>query len=207
MNILEIYNKYDIPPNLQEHQLTVASVAQTVCEVQTGFLETDTVVRACLLHDMGHIIKFKLESTAPGLELDDVERWRAVQKRFIAKYGSSEHEATLAIACELGVSERMLALLDMMGFPHANSTLATGDRAAIIATYSDMRVSPTGVTTLRARLDNIRERYGSTPEGVERERAYEEMENLLFRDADAGPDTITEQSITPVRDELRSAVV
>lgn len=203
MIIAEIYESYEIPPNLQEHQLTVASVAQTVCDVQVGFVETDAVVRACLLHDMGNIIKFKLESTDPGLALGDVEHWRTVQKRFIAKYGPSEHEATLAIAREIGVPSRILELLDMIGFSHARATLESGDRAAMIASYSDMRVSPTGVTSLHARLDNIRERYGSTPERVDMEKAYEAMEKELFTDVHIAPEDITDESVAVIRNQLR----
>ena len=61
MTILEIYEKYKIMPQLQEHQLRVASVAKTICDHLLVPVHTDHVVSVCLLHDMGNILKFDLQ--------------------------------------------------------------------------------------------------------------------------------------------------
>ncbi len=202
MTIEEIYRTYDIPPNLQDHQLTVASVAHAVCGLVRDMHETDDVVRTCLLHDMGNIIKFKFDSTAFGLVLENVEHWRSVKRRFIEIYGPDEHAATVAIAREIGVSDRILQLLDRVGFSHAVETLGSGDRAGMIAAYSDMRVSPTGVTSLSERLDNIHERYGNVAGGFESDRAFGEMERILFTDATGRPEDITDVRIAKTKETL-----
>ena len=47
-------------PNLAMHQLRVAGVAMQICESLDTNIDTNSVVKACLLHDMGNIIKFNL---------------------------------------------------------------------------------------------------------------------------------------------------
>ena len=68
MTILEIYEKYKIMPQLRTHMLRVAAVGKIVCDAvnekvkqnRGEFVNTKNVVTACLLHDMGNIIKFDL---------------------------------------------------------------------------------------------------------------------------------------------------
>ncbi len=59
--ISEIYEEYKIMPNLREHQLRVAAVAAQICDNFNKPLNKKEIITACLLHDMGNIIKFKLE--------------------------------------------------------------------------------------------------------------------------------------------------
>jgi len=50
-------------PQLDEHQLTVAAVADFICAHFNGNINRNNIVKACLLHDMGNIIKFDLSIT------------------------------------------------------------------------------------------------------------------------------------------------
>lgn len=99
--IAQIYSDFRIMPNLQLHQLRVAAVAKTVCNRFTFECDTAHVVVACLIHDMGNIIKSKLDRFPAWTEAADLKYWEQVKRNFIAQYGEDERAATLAIAREL----------------------------------------------------------------------------------------------------------
>src|SRR5258708_24588552 len=95
-SILQIYQKYNLPPNLIRHQLEVSAVGRYLCDHWTGtHVDKELITQALLLHDMGNIIKFK----RPFLgELEkDSAYWEKVQDEFIQKYGKDVHNATVKI--------------------------------------------------------------------------------------------------------------
>ena len=55
----QIYEKYKIIPFLVMHQLRVAAVAEMICDSLSMSIDKDNIVRACTLHDMFNIVKFK----------------------------------------------------------------------------------------------------------------------------------------------------
>ena len=107
MNILQIYKKYQIMPQLAEHQLTVAAVAEELLNhlsfppkadpPPAEILDRHDVVAACLLHDMGNIVKFDLTKTPdlhPGLFLKPKDRifWESVKQEFIERRSSNSSD-------------------------------------------------------------------------------------------------------------------
>ena len=53
MNIIDLYNKYHLPENLQIHMLRVAACSNLVIENWRGKeIDKDAIIRVCLLHDM-----------------------------------------------------------------------------------------------------------------------------------------------------------
>jgi hypothetical protein len=76
MKILDIYKDYQIPDNLQLHQLRVAGVAKlTFDNWLSEKPDINLITSVCLLHDMGNIIKFDFEKF-PQLVEGDIEHWR-----------------------------------------------------------------------------------------------------------------------------------
>src|SRR3989344_1397907 len=116
MKIIEIYKKYKIPPNLQEHQLRVAAVALTICDNFNSEIDKDSVIKAALLHDMGNIIKFDLSKFPEFLEPEGIEYWKRVKEEFRKKYGEDEHNATYEIAKEIGVNKFAFEIIQGYGF-------------------------------------------------------------------------------------------
>ncbi len=182
--ISEIYDEYNIIPNLREHMLRVAGVAAWVCdhmseEVQKQ-LHRDEIISACLLHDMGNIIKFDFSGTEDLFPGVDVAYWLQVQKDFIHRYGPSEHHAHLLIVRELGMTELTLALINSIGFSYLPEVLASTDLSKKICAYADTRVAPQGVATLVERFQDWEKRYRGrldektfSQEEIGKERAYE----------------------------------
>lgn len=239
MNIVEIYKKYQIMPQLQEHQLTVAGVAKTILEnlvppqpsAKGGHLllfESEPqsrrpqgegiskdIITACLLHDMGNIIKFDLSKTdklLPGrFTKEDIEFWRKVKEGYIVKYGNDEHHATIKIAKELGVSKRGIELIDCIGFRNGKNNAESENFGKKVCAYSDMRVGPKGIISLEGRLLDLRGRYehkhilmgGNESLRVEFENGLRHIEKQIFEHSNIRPEDITEDNIKQRLGELK----
>jgi hypothetical protein len=208
MSIIDIYQKYKIIPNLAEHQLRVAGVAEVICGHISPTVNTRDVVTACLLHDMGNIIKFNLEVTQkmmPGKFTDEqINYWKQVKAGFVGKYGNDEHAASVAIAEEVGVGERVIELIESIGFNTGLINAVSNDYERKICAYSDMRVGPFGVIPLEERLADLRERYdhkvhqvgGSEQKRIDFENSLRMIEQQIFERCDIKPEEITAQAVT-----------
>lgn len=147
MKITEIYKKYKIPPQLQIHQLRVAAVAKHICDNLSIPVDTNEVVSADLLHDMGNIIKFDLTLFPQFLEPEGLEYWQTVKKTFMEEYGSDEHIATKKIAEEITDDIRVHDILRQIGASRLDFVNSSDEIEFKIANYADDRVSINGVIT------------------------------------------------------------
>jgi len=225
MNILDIYKKYQIMPNLAEHQLRVAAVGDMICgnwnphpdplpKGEGGqHVDRENIVAACLLHDMGNIVKFDFSpenlKRIPGLvNVADIPRWEKVKNNFIKKYGTDSHAATVEIVKEIGVSPRVFELVDSVGFEEGIKTAGTNDAARHICSYADQRVMPLGVSSLEERFADLRIRYHNHPEGQynreDFENALRRTEKWIFEHCNIKPSDITEEAITDRKEKLKN---
>lgn len=202
MKILDIYAQYRLMPNLQEHMFRVAGVAQLICDHMTLPVDRSEVITACLLHDMGNILKFDLTVFPEFLRSKGVAYWQSVKADFHQKYGESEHEATLQIAREIGVNDRVIELISAIGFRQAKENYESVDFGRKICAYADMRVAPFGVTTLQKRSEDLAHRYSAHYPGptqkAERERFVQfltKVETQIFEKCDIQPTDLTEDRI------------
>jgi len=207
---MDIYREYKIFAGLQKHMLSVAAVAKIICEHSKADLDTESIISACLLHDMGNIIKSDLPKFPQFLEPEGLEYWQGVQNEFFEKYGRDEDEATLMIAHKIGVSERTLHLINCISFSLIEETCRSEDFADKICNYSDMRVGPKGILSLDKRIDEliVRLRFKgafSEMKVVEDSRPMRhQLEAEIFATADITPAYITDERIAPVIEELKS---
>lgn len=210
----EIYAEYRIMPNLQLHQLRVAAVAQTICENFQGEIDTQRVVTACLFHDMGNIIKFKLDYFPGAVEPEGLLYWEGIKKEFIEKYGMDHHAANILIARELGLSESVVECIDGIGFSKVPAALEGSSFEKKICEYSDGRVAPYGVTSLQERLEDGRKRYlnregvkadvaGSLDDFAQILKLEHELEAQIFAKSRITPGDITNERIGGTVDKLR----
>lgn len=206
-------------PQLAEHQLKVAGVAGLICKNLGRPVDSKEVIAACLLHDMGNIIKFDLKFTSellPGRFTEaELQAWQRVKDDYLEKYGSDEHHATLLIARELGVSDRILELIDCIGFQNGQSNAANQDFGKKICAYSDMRVGPQGVINLEQRFMDLRHRYeykhrltgGNETARLEFENGLRQIEKQIFYEAKILPHEITEAAVGTMVEVLKSAKI
>jgi len=203
MKIKDIYQNYKLMPNLRLHMYRVAGVALVICDNISETVDRDSITAACLLHDMGNIIKFKLDLFPTFLEPEGRDYWQKVQNEYFEKYGKDEHDATIAIAREIGVNDKVMRLLKSIGFTQAKENYESPQFDRKIVAYSDMRVEPNGVVSLEDRLRDGRKRTRIHKPNSHDESLFEEMsfflrkiEKQIFEKTSISPDDITDERIS-----------
>lgn len=202
MNISEIYQKYDIMPTLQDHQYRVAAVGKILCERSSENLPMPEIISACLLHDMGNLIKFNLDKIPEGLDIGNVSYWKQVQNTMKEKYGDDEHQATYTIAKEIGVSPLTLEIVKYIGTRNAGTMLEQKNIPVLLATYSDFRVTPTEITSLNQRIEDLLKRY----EGTAKYEGYKKDTVVYFAIEKFLQDSLSIESIEITPEEVSTGL-
>jgi hypothetical protein len=146
--------------------LEVAAVASYLANhIENTPINKKAIVEWALLHDMGNIVKFK-DFISPQMKMGE-EYWRKVQKKFIEKYGSDAHQATLHIIKELNLTDEqsVLTLLESSDF-RAISNNGYPSLETRICDYADMCVAPQGIVGFEKRIDDLIKRYNLTKEDI-----------------------------------------
>ena len=225
MKILEIYKKYKIMPQLAEHQLKVAGVAGMICDnwkrgmarklTRNGaetYIDRENIVAACLLHDMGNIIKFDFNFThklnPERFSKEDLIYWQKIKEGFMEEYGKDEHIASMEICKDIGVNNRVLELVDSVGFLTAILNAKGDDFGKKTIQYADDRVAPWGVASLEERFADLAKRYSHhktmTRERNNFENALLEIEKQIFANCTIKPEEITEGTVNLEIEKLRN---
>ncbi len=199
--ITDIYSEYKIMPNLQLHHFRVAAVAIQICESLDIDTDRQSIIAACLLHDMGNIIKFKLEYFPEFLEPEGLKYWQDVQNEYLNKYGKDEHIATIRIIEEMGMNKKIIDFVNDVGFSRACDLSRVKDLERKICTYADFRVSPKSVVSIKERLIEGKKRYAgrevdvTSSERFEREECMKMIEKQIFSNSNIVPKDITDESV------------
>lgn len=194
--------------NLQMHQLRVASVAYIICENLKVDFDTDSVIKACLIHDMGNIVKFNLSYFPEWNEPEGLEYWENIKNDFILKYGSNDHHANLAISKELNLSDKICLLVDSFDPGLVEMIAMDNDLARKICIYADNRVTPHEIVSIDERNLEAKKRYENHPHGFDDERRKFFMENMrkienqIFSICKIKPKDINNESIKKYFDKL-----
>lgn len=160
MNIVKIYNKYHLPENLQMHMLRVAACSNLIIDNWNGSeIDDKAIIRVCLLHDMGNIVKIPEDFSKDKEFLE-------IRKKYFDKYGSNDHEINLEIGKQEGLTEKELTILDGKRSRKNEETLKSNSYERKICAYCDQRVAPDGVVSIKERLEDAKVRYKNKPLSV-----------------------------------------
>ena len=160
MNILQIYNKYHLPENLQMHMLRVAACSNLIIDNWNGpEIDKQAIIRVCLLHDMGNMVKIPEDFSKD-------EEFIKIRKKYFEKYGTKDHEINLDIGKQEGLSEKELTILDGKRSRKNEETLKSNSYERKICAYCDQRVAPNGVVSIKERLEDAKVRYKNKPLSV-----------------------------------------
>lgn len=213
MKVKQLFEKYDVMPQLSEHQLRVGAVGQMVAENWRGGCDVEMVTKVCLLHDMGNIVKFDLSDEAQRNrmfgQVDDLANWRKVQEKYWEKYGRDAHAATKGILADAGLAS-LNKYIDEEGELYFSEALGPqlekANTESVILMYADFRVKPEGVVGYRERVDDLRDRYG----GGKSPTWYEwtgKFGKYIEGKTKIDPESITEQDARGRWDELLSVTI
>lgn len=181
--------------------LEVAAVASYIIEnFSLQNFDQQAVIEACLLHDMGNIIKFK-DFHSEHMKLEE-EYWRKVQKDFVKRYGLDTHDATIEIVKELSLinAKPILRILDSLRF-HDLSLKGYENIEARICDFADMCVAPWGVVGFEERIADIinRYRYDNDNENIKLRR---ENAKKVQESTNADLTKITQVNFEPIISQL-----
>jgi hypothetical protein len=201
MKARDIYEKFKVPPNLQEHLIRVTKVALFMADRwQEPGLNIDLLKKACLLHDLGNLVKFKLKEwpESLGKEQSRLDYWLRVQAEMVDKYGPNDHQATMAMLEEAGVDEKVREIVLAKSFGNVLAIQKFGGWELKILFYADLRTGPFGVMPLKERLDEVIKRSDKYRDRQDLDKLIEaaaEIEKELEAKLDKPVSTITEESI------------
>lgn len=205
MNIIKIYEKYGIPENLQMHMLRVTACSKLILDNWIGEkLDEKSIIRVCLLHDMGNLVKMPED-------FSDDKIFIKTRKKYYDKYGTNEHEINLEIAKEEGLSKKELEILDGKRSRKNEETLKGNSYEIKVCAYSDQRVAPNGVVSIKERLEDSKERYKNRPLSVwsDEKKANKliecslGIEKQIFEKCNIKPEDITNESIAYYIEEFK----
>ncbi len=218
MTIKEIYQHYPVHRGLQEHMIRVAAVAKLICDNSTQPVDTENIVTACLLHDMGNLLKVKFDLFPELFMPEGVEYWQGQQALLVQRYGNNVHRATMAIVSELQLPAKTLKTLEAIGDEPTKGVSQSDNLEHKIATYSDMRVGLNNVVSLVERMSDLKDRYvgrdggflnmNTKAEDIDNRHQYlKKIELDIFSRASLQPEQITDESTVAIQTELWDWVV
>lgn len=160
MKIIDIYNKYHLPENLQMHMLRVAACSNLIIDNWNGNeIDKNAIIRVCLLHDMGNMVKIPED-------FSNDKEFIIIRKKYFDKFGADDHKINLEIGKNEGLSDKELKILDGKRSRKNEQTLNSDSYEIKICAYCDQRVAPDGVVDLKARLEDVKVRYKDKPLSV-----------------------------------------
>ena len=209
MRVSQIYTKYQVMPNLQDHMLRVASVTAKICNNFKKPIDKDSVIAATSLHDIGNMVRFKLEVFPEFLKPRGLEYWRKIQENFICKYGKDDYQATYKILKEIGVNQKVYRLIKSIEFRKAPLNVRHSSFEKKICIYADLRVAPTRITSLNARLREVKDRYMRN-KGISEKKfnhlslSMQTIEKQIFAQTKIKPEDITEENVGGLIEKFKS---
>ncbi len=208
--IEEIYKEYKIMPILALHQMRVASVAMQICDSLSVGVDKDSLVKACLLHDIANIIKFDLNYFPEHNEPEGIDYWQKIKNEYIEKYGNSEHTASVQIVRDLGLSEYIARLVEIIEPEYVVEVNNSKDLGEKIGIYADNRVTPHGVVSIEERNLEAKKRYENHPHSFnDKEREFfmnnmSSIEKQIFSSSNIRPEDINDESILKYLEILKN---
>ncbi|MGM5480787.1 MAG: HD domain-containing protein [Nanobdellota archaeon] len=205
----DIYIRFSIPSFLATHMRQVAKVSKFLCENFDKNTDTDCVIAALLLHDLGNVVKFDLDSPLSDelYSIEEKDELKRLQSDLKDRYGTNADETTMDMIEELNVPDKVKWLLENANWLNIEDVRDSDSIELKICAYADYRVSPQGIVSLEKRLADLRKRYHNHPHNdllpesqvKKRDAAYYDIEEQLFSRTDIKPDDINEESISEVK--------
>ena len=203
MTIKKIYEKYQIPQNLQEHMLKVGALADILTDSWTGAkIDKTAVVQAALLHDLAKPMNFDLAKQAQfGMSPAEIDELEKLQNHLKEKFGTDEHVATVGVIKDLGCNSTVVRIVDSLEWSYIPRAIKDDDVESLIVIYCDMRIGFNGILTLDDRLADLKTRAGDE-DFEEHAKNGDALEALINKYVSIDINSITDEQINALFDKL-----
>lgn len=161
----QVYDFFELPGSLQQHMLQTAALGLMICQNwKSENLDQELILTTLLLHDLANLVKFELNSTLSQSLLTSkhsLAYWQQRQNRFKNKYGENAEKANIKIIRELRPQqlEQITRILKNHSLDRLPSLLQQKNWEQKIVLYSDLRITPQGLSSIKERLLDLRQRY------------------------------------------------
>jgi hypothetical protein len=201
MTIKDIYQKFGIPPNLQEHMMRVCGIIIFIKNHWKSDIQVDWNLarEIALLHDLGNVVKFDLDKHPEflGKEQSNINYWKKMQVEVVSKYGSDDHEATKKMLEEIDIDRQAIGIILNKSFGHSVETKNSDNWILKILYYADLRTLPFGVGSLEERIADVKNRmpkYTARPDFDDLVSACRDIENQLQQKINVAVSGINDES-------------
>ncbi len=203
MKTLQIYEKYMVPVNLQKHMLKVAALAKIITDSWLDKnLDKNSIVDACIFHDIAKPMTFDLKKQVQfGMSQEDIKKLKNLQERLKNNYGDNEHQATVKICEEIGLSKNAIRFVNNLEWSYIPKLIKENEIESFIPIYCDMRISPKGILSLKERLIELKKRTSKKDYEENLENGIK-LENILKENTSIDPNSITNSQIDSLLDTL-----
>lgn len=183
---------------------------QLISKHRTGseIINRNNLISAALVHDMGNIVKFTFsEDTMSLLEwVEDLTLLKKIQQDMHQKYWQDDHQANLSICKELGIHSNIINIVDAVDFNNIIEHSFSSHPYQILITYTDLRVAPFSVVSVKERLDESAKRYGRKDRAEHAECSMQFANNHekdIFKNCSIEPEDINDETVNPLIEDLR----
>jgi len=210
-NIDSIYERFKIPKHMQMHMRRAAATVKVVVDNWTGEdINGEDAIVCLLLHDLGNVVRMSFGNNG----LDDlyeesggVDLMKKIKKEAVGIYGEDDHVATEKMCEELGISKRVMELMEEHTF-HKNKDICSGEDMDLkICAYADQRIGPRGVLNLKVRLEEANERGKNRPWYNEFDDLLEcalKIEEQVLSNTSLSEDEINDEAVMPYLEHINS---
>ena len=179
-----IFKHYQLPNLLQNHLWRTASLMELMLNHWHGpKLDKQLLIETMLLHDLGNLVKFNLSDTTPLMLLTDAELplYRTLQAEWHQKYGTVVDEVTVQFVKELRLIHAQAISQIILTHTEGTqpSTVNHDDWTQKLCDYTDFRVAPQGLVSLKERFDDLGKRYAERESGWENPEKVAQKLNLF----------------------------
>ena len=210
-NIKGIYDRFLILPNLRLHMYRTAAVAEMMCDNWKGAaINKQDIAAACLLHDIGNIVKFDLGEKRSiallGRSAKNLKYWLRVKKDTMRRYGRSDNEATHNMLVALRANRKVQLIISRMAHVFRDYKRSSSDYELLLCEYADCRTAPYGIASVTERFADFAERYKRSSIAANRTRVkfvisklgkMLDFEKMLFTHMRIMPEQVNDRSIKP----------
>ena len=202
MRVNQVYLKYKIPHNLQEHMLRVGAVIKIITDQWTGKpVNQKAMIQTGLFHDLGKPMIFDLKKQSQWMTNKEIDELRQIQTELRKRYGNDEHEVLIGVATEIGCQLETLRLLKVFEWENVSQLMKDGDSEALVPIYADMRIGPMGILPLTDRFDDLNQRRPET-KLIALLKTAEKLEQEIQAQTKVGLNKITNLEITDLFEYL-----
>jgi 5'-deoxynucleotidase YfbR-like HD superfamily hydrolase len=202
MTIKDIYNKFQIPKNLELHMLRVGALANIITDNWNGGkIDKDSIIRAALIHDIAKPLIFDPNKQAQfGMSKNEIENLIKLQKYIKSNFGQDEHIALIEIAKYLECDSKIVDILDNSDWSNLSRLLDEKSLESLIQIYCDMRIGPKGILTIDDRLNELEQRQPAQDFKSFRKNG-ELLENLIKQNVKTELNSISNKILDSINNE------